>query len=116
MSANVFFAGDGDAAAAAAPAVAGVVIAVFFRAPFEAGSVTAWLVVAGEAAVVAAGEAVAAAFLRDFFAGEADASAAGDSLAPGEASFAAFLRDFLAGEADVSGEAAAEALLSGVGD
>ena len=107
ISASVFF-GDPAGLATGEAAVAGVVMAVFFRAPFEAGSVTAW--------VVAAGDAVAAAFLRDFLAGDADASAAGDSPAPGDASLAAFLRDFLAGEADASGEAPAEALAAGVGD
>ena len=72
------------------------------------------MVAAGEALAAAEGAGVALAFFRDFFVGEADASAAaaGDSLAPGDASLAAFLRDFLAGEADASGEA----LLAGVGD
>ena len=67
---------------------------------------------AGETLAAAEGAGVAAAFLRDFFAGEADASAAGDSLAPGDASAFAFFRDFFAGEADVSGEA----LAAGDGD
>ena len=57
-----------------------------------------------------------AAFFFDFLAGEADASAAGDSPVAGDASVAAFLRDFLAGEADVSGEEAGDALVSGAGD
>lgn len=66
----------------------------------------------------AVGDAVAAAaFLRDFFAGEADASAAGDSLAVGDASVAAFfLPDFLAGEADASGDAAGDAPAAGDSD
>ena len=75
------------------------------------------MLAAGEAATVADGAGdVAAVFLRDFLAGEADASAAGDSLAAGEASLAAFLCDFLAAEADVSGVTAGEALASGLGD
>ena len=93
--------GDGDAA---------VAIADFFRDVLAAGS-TAGAVLA--AAVGAAVGDVAAAFFFDFFAGEADASAAGDSLAPGDASLAAFLRDFLAGEAELSGEAAGEAPAAG---
>lgn len=73
------------------------------------------MVAAGEAPAAAEGAAVAAAFFLDFFAGEADASAAGDSLAAGEAS-APFLRDFFAGEADASGEEAAAGLSAGDGD
>lgn len=110
-SANVLCAGEAEACGAAA-AGAGVVIATFFRVVFAAGSVSGGL----DGAVVAigapddAGEASAfAAFLRDFLAGEADASAPGEPLAAGEASAAAsfFLRDFLAGEADASAPAAA---------
>lgn len=117
ISANVFFSGEADALAAGEAAVGGVAMAVFFRAPLAAGSVTGCVVVvAAETVAVAEGAGVALAFFLDFFAGEADASAAGDSLAPGEASVAAFLRDFFAGEADASGEAAGEALAAGVGD
>ncbi len=110
-SANVFL-GEPAGLAAGEPAVAGVAIAVFFRALFEAGSVTGWVVLAGEALAAGEASAVSAAFsfLRDFFAGEADAS----GLVPGEASAALssfFFRDFLVGEADAS--APADALASG---
>jgi len=114
-SANVFFAGVAEALGAG-DEVAGVVIAVFLRAPFDAGSVSGGFVAFEETVIVAEGEGVAAAFLRDFFAGEALASAAGDSLAAGDACFAAFFRDFLAGEAEASGEEACDALASGDGD
>jgi hypothetical protein len=101
-----FSAGEADAIDDAA--AAGVAKAAFFRAPFDAGSSGAWVAV-GEALATAAGAGVAAAFLRDFFAGDA----AGDSLDAGEVSAAAvFLRDFLVGEADASAPAA-EALASG---
>ena len=129
-SARVFF-GDAAGLAAAEAAAAGVAIAPFLRAPLDAGSVSGWVVPAGD--VPAAGEdaGVAAAFLcdffagdadasaapplageasvaavsffRDFFPGEADASAAGDSLAAGDASAAAFLCECFAGEADALG-------------
>ena len=109
-SASVLWAGDavgcGDAA------VAAVVIAAFFRLVLAAGSTTGGFVGAAFAigAALAAGEAAAfAAFLRVFFAGDAEASAAGEPLAAGEASAAAsfFLRDFFAGEGDASAPAAA---------
>ena len=66
----------------------------------------------GAAEAVAAGDVsvAAAAFLRDFFAGDGDVSA---PAAAGEASaVAAFFRDFLAGEADASA-VAGEALATG---
>jgi len=86
-------------------------MATFFRAFFDAGSFTGGFDDAAVAigAALAAGEASAFAFLRDFLAGEAEASAPGEALAAGEASAAAsfFLRDFLAGEAAASAPAAA---------
>jgi hypothetical protein len=103
-SPKVFFAGEGDGVTNGdTPG-----IAVFFRAPFDAGSINGWVVGAGET-LGAAGEAAvaAAALLRDFLAGEGDASAAaGEAPVAGEASVvaAAFLRDFLAGEADGDGD------------
>ena len=104
-------------------------MAVFFRAALDAGSIGAWVVAVGEAVATATGSDVAAAFLRDFLAGdaegsalaagevsavvsffffdflpgEADASAVGDSPAAGEASAVAFLRECLAGEAEALG-------------
>lgn len=119
-SANVFFSGEaaGDAAAFAFrpffsageadaigdPAGAGVVNAPFLRAAFAAGSFKAWPVPAGEALATGEAASVAAAvFFRDFLAGEADASAAGDSLAAGDASAAAFLCERLDGEAEALG-------------
>jgi hypothetical protein len=107
-SAKVFFSGDADAAGAAA--VAGVVIAVLFRALLEAGSVADWAVGCAAAAgdALAAGDASVFAFLRDFLAGDADASAAtGDAFSAGEASVLAFLRDFLAGDAAAAGDSPA---------
>jgi len=100
-----FSAGEGDASAAATDGD-GVAKLVFFRAPFDAGSSGGWVVAAGEA--LAAGEAsvAAAAFLRDFFAGEGGASAvAGEAPAAGEASVAAaaFFFECLAGEAEAVG-------------
>jgi hypothetical protein len=103
-SPKVFFAGEGDGVTDGdTPG-----IAVFFRAPFDAGSTNGWVVGAGET-LGAAGEATvaAAALLRDFLAGEGDASAAaGEAPVAGEDSVvtAAFLRDFLAGEADGDGD------------
>jgi len=107
--ANGFAGCEGDTAGAG---VAAVAIAAFFRVVLAAGSTTG-AVLAAAAAVAAAVGDVAAAFFFDFFAGEADASAAGDSLAPGDASLAAFFFDFFAGEPDASGEAAGEALAAG---
>ena len=109
-SANVLCAGEAEGCGDAA--VAAVVIAVFFRVVLAAPSVTGGLDGAALAigAALAAGEAsVFAAFLRVFFAGDAEASAAGEALAAGEASAAAsfFFRDFFAGEADASAPAAA---------
>jgi len=110
IPANGFEGAEGDAAGVGDAAVT---IAAFFRDVLAAGSTTGRVVAAGAALAAAEGAGLAAAFLRDFFAGEADASAAGDSFAAGDASaLAAFLCDFLAGEADVSGEA----LASGLGD
>jgi len=101
-SPSVFFSGEGDGL------TAGEAEAVVFilRVVFEAGSIGGWVVAAAEA--VAAGEAsvAAAAFLRDFFAGEGDASAAPDeALAAEEASVAAaaFFFECLAGEAEAVG-------------
>ena len=102
-SAKLFF-GDADGFGA------GVAMAVFFRAAFDAGSINGWVLGAAEA--VAAGDAsvAAPAFLCDFFAGEGDASAPAD--AAGEASaVVAFFRDFLAGDADAS--AAGDSLAAG---
>ena len=78
-------------------------MAAFLRAPLDAGSTPAWVVAAGEAAAAAEGAGVVVAFFRDFFAGEADASADGDSLAAGDAWAAAFLRECFAGEAEAVG-------------
>lgn len=110
-SARVFF-GEAAGLAVGEAADAGVAIAVFLRAALDAGSVTGWVVAAGEALAAGEASAIAAAFsfLRDFFAGEADVS----GLVPGEASAAVssfFLRDFLAGDADVS--AAGDSLAAG---
>ena len=70
-----------------------------------------------DVSAAAAGEvAAAASFFLDFFAGEVDASAAGDSLAAGDASLAAFFFDFLPGEAEASGDEAGEAFTAGDGD
>lgn len=102
----------GEAVGCGDAAVAAVVIAAFFRVVLAAGSTKGGFVGAALAigAALAAGEASAfAAFLRVFFAGDAEASAAGEALAAGEASAAAsfFLRDFFAGEAEASAPAAA---------
>jgi len=117
---SVFFSGEADGLTASEAAAFvfvlracfsatdgdGVAKLVFFRPPFDAGSSGGWVVAAGEA--LAAGEAsvAAAAFLRDFFAGEGGASAAPDeALAAGEASVAAaaFFFECLAGEAEAVG-------------
>jgi hypothetical protein len=104
-SPKVFFAGEGEGVTDGdTPG-----IAVFFRARFDAGSINGWVVGAGET-LGAAGEAAvaAAALLRDFLAGEGDASAvAGEASVAREASVvaAAFLRDFLAGDGDASAAA-----------
>ena len=84
-------------------------MAAFFRAFFDAGSTGGFDGAAlAIGATLAAGEASAFAFLRDFLACEADASAPAEALAAGEASASSFfLRDFLAGEADDSAPAAA---------
>lgn len=109
-SANVLWVGE--AAGCGDAAVAAVIMAAFFRLVLAAGSTNGGFVGAALAigAALAAGEASAlAAFLRAFFAGDAEPSAAGEALAAGEASAAAsfFLRDFFAGEADASAPAAA---------
>ena len=112
-SANVLC---GDAEACGDAAVAAVVIADFFRDVFAAPSVTGAVVGAALAvgATLAIGDTSAFAFFRDFFAGDADASAAGEAVPAGEASAAAsfFLRAFFAGEAEASAPPA-EALASG---
>ena len=105
MSASVFFSGEGDGLTAGEAEV----VVFILRVVFEAGSSGGCVVAAGE--TVAAGEAsvVAAAFapfLRDFFAGEGDASGVvGEALAAGEASVAAaaFFFECLAGEPEAVG-------------
>ena len=92
-------AGEGEAEA----------VVLILRVVFEAGSIGAWVVAAGEAAAAGEASVVVAAFapfLRDFFAGEGDACAiAGEALAAGEASVAAaaFFFECLAGEPEAVG-------------
>jgi hypothetical protein len=98
--------GEGEASVAAAGEGEAEAVVFILRVVFEAGSIGGWVVAAAEA--LAAGEAsvAAAAFLRDFFAGEGGASAvAGEALAAGEASVAAaaFFFECLAGEAEAVG-------------
>ena len=99
--------GEGEASVAAAGEGEAEAVVFILRVVFEAGSIGGWVVAAAE--TVAAGEAsvaAAAAFLRDFFAGEGGAAAvAGEALAAGEASVAAaaFFFECLAGEAEAVG-------------
>jgi hypothetical protein len=83
-------------------------MATFFRAFFAAGSTGGFEGAAlAIGAALAAGEASAFAFLRDFFAGEADASAPAAALASGEAAAlaSAFLCDLcLAGDSAGEGD------------
>ena len=113
-SAKVFF-GEAAGLAAGEAAVAGVAIATFFLALFDAGSVSVWPVAAGDALAAAEGAGVGDDFFRDFFVGEAEAAAAG--LVAGDVSLAAFsffFFVFFAGEAELS--AAGDSLAAGVGD
>lgn len=105
-SPSVFFSGEGDGLTAGEAEA----VVLILRVVFEAGSSSGCVAAAGETAAAGEASAVAAAFLRDFFAGDGDASAPAD--AAGEASaVVAFFRDFLAGEADAS--AAGDSLAAG---
>src|SRR5207245_1746523 len=72
---DFFSPGDGDASVAVA-AGAAVAKAAFFRTALDAGSVNGWVVAAGDALAAGEGPGVTAAFLCDFFAGDADSSSA----------------------------------------
>ena len=114
-SPSVFFSGEGDGLTAGEAEA----VVLILRVVFEAGSSSGCVAAAGETVAAGVASAVAAAFLRDFFAGDGDASAPADDA--GEASaVVAFFRDFLAGEADASAAgdslAAGDAEGDGVGD